>query len=68
MKKKRAARIDVDVPISAPAKTRLYIDEDVANALRKVERAELGAFLEMLLRYWLKSERPQWQVREGSDS
>ncbi|MCC6652393.1 MAG: hypothetical protein IT348_14670 [Candidatus Eisenbacteria bacterium] len=33
--------------------------------LRKIaraERMELGPFIEMLLRYWLARERPQWKV------
>ena len=40
-------------------------NEDVANALRKVARAEkmeLSPFLEQLLRYWLQAERPKWRV------
>ena len=65
MAKKRAPRIDVDISAPAPTKTRLYVDEDVANELRKVaraERMELGPFIEMLLRHWLAQERPQWKV------
>jgi hypothetical protein len=63
--KKRRPRLDVDIPNSLSPKTRLYVDEDVANVLRKVaraERAELGPFLEMLLRHWLKTERPNWKI------
>lgn len=69
MAKKRAPRIDVDISAPAPTKTRLYVDEDVANVLRKIaraERMELGPFIEMLLRHWLAHERPQWKV-VGSD-
>lgn len=68
MAKKRAPRIDVDISAPAPTKTRLYVDEDVANVLRKIaraERMELGPFIEMLLRYWLAHERPQWKVIGG---
>ena len=58
-------RIHIDIAEEPPAKTRLYVDEDVAEALRKVaraERMELGPFLEKLLRYWLRAERPQYRV------
>jgi hypothetical protein len=69
VKKSPRRRIEVDVGEGAPAKTRLYVDEDVAEALRKVaraERMELGPFLEMLLRSWVEAERPQYQVRESA--
>jgi len=65
--RKQRPRIEIDITEPPPAKTRLYVDEDVAAALRKVarvERMELGPFLEMLLRYWLKIERPQYRVVE----
>lgn len=65
VKKKRRPRIDVEIDEEPPAKSRLYVDEDVANALRKVARAEkmeLSPFLEQLLRYWLEAERPRWRV------
>jgi hypothetical protein len=73
MKKERGPRIDVEISAPAATKTRLYVDEDVANVLRKVarvERVELGPFLETLLRYWLKHERPQWKLIEqvGDDA
>jgi hypothetical protein len=70
MKKTLRRRIEVDVGEAAPAKTRLYVDEDVAEALRKVaraERMELGPFLEMLLRSWIDAERPQYRVTEAAD-
>lgn len=68
--KKRTPRFDVDVSIPTAAKTRLFVDEDVANVLRKVaraERMELSPFLEMLLRHWLASERPDWKVVDQPD-
>lgn len=68
---KRRPRIDVEIPNELPAKTRLYVDEDVAEVLRKIaraERMELGPFLEMLLRYWVAAERPQWKLIEGTSA
>jgi hypothetical protein len=68
--KKRTPRIDVDISIPTASKTRLFVDEDVANVLRKVaraERMELSPFLEMLLRRWLASERPDWKVVDQPD-
>ena len=63
--KKRRPRIDVEIAEQPAPKSRLYIDDDVANALRKVaraERMELTPMIEMLLRYWLEHERPQWRL------
>jgi hypothetical protein len=68
--KKRTPRIDVDIAVPAPVKTRLFVDEDVANVLRKVaraERMELSPFLEMVLRHWLAAERPNWKVVDQPD-
>ena len=69
---KRRPRIDVEIPEKPAAKSRLYVDEDVANALRKVARAEkmeLSPLLEQLLRHWLRTERPQWRwIEDAGDS
>lgn len=46
----------------------MYIGDDVADALRKVaraERMELTPMIEMLLRYWLERERPKWRLVEA---
>lgn len=67
MAPKKRPRIDVQIDEEPAAKSRLYVDEDVANALRKVARAEkmeLSPFVEQLLRYWLRAERPQWRWLE----
>ncbi|MBK8997612.1 MAG: hypothetical protein IPM35_17930 [Myxococcales bacterium] len=66
--KKRRPRIDVEIEEQPAPKSRLYIDDDVAEALRKVaraERMELTPMIEMLLRYWLERERPQWKLVES---
>ena len=68
MARKKRLRLDVEIDAPAIQKTRLYVDEDVADALRKVaraERMELGAFLEQVLRHWLKTKRPQWRIVGG---
>ena len=66
MKKKATRkRIAVEISDEPPPKTRLYVDEDVAAALRAVaraERMELGPLLEKLLRYWVEKERPRYRV------
>lgn len=67
--KKRHPRIEVEIEEQPAPKSRLYIDDDVADALRKVaraERMELTPMIEMLLRYWLVRERPQWLVAEAA--
>ena len=64
-KKAPRKRIAVEISEEPPPKTRLYVDEDVAEALRTVaraERMELGPFLERLLRYWVEKERPGYRV------
>jgi len=66
--KKRRPRIEVEIEEQPAPKSRLYIDDDVAEALRKVaraERMELTPMIEMLLRYWLEHERPQWKLVES---
>lgn len=66
--KKRRPRIEVEIEEHPAPKSRLYIDDDVAEALRKVaraERMELTPMIEMLLRYWLEHERPQWKLVES---
>lgn len=65
--KKRRPRIEVEIEEQPAPKSRLYIDDDVADALRKVaraERMELTPMIEMLLRYWLERERPKWRLVE----
>jgi len=65
--KKRRPRIEVEIEEQPAPKSRLYIDDDVADALRKVaraERMELTPMIEMLLRYWLERERPLWKLTE----
>lgn len=67
--KKRRPRIEVEIEEQPAPKSRLYIDDDVAEALRKVaraERMELTPMMEMLLRYWLERERPQWRLVDSS--
>lgn len=68
--KKRRPRIEVEIEEQPAPKSRLYIDDDVADALRKVaraERMELTPMIEMLLRYWLERERPRWRVVNSGD-
>ncbi len=68
--KKRRLRIDVEIEEQPAPKSRLYIDDDVADALRKVaraERMELTPMIEMLLRYWLEHERPKWRVVDSGN-
>jgi hypothetical protein len=69
---KSAKRLDVVFHgrLPSPKKARLYVDVDLAKVVRKLaraERLETSGFLEMLVRYWLRSERPQWDlVEEGT--